>query len=351
MTTLELMPPRHDRRLDRFATFNREGGKFRVALLNTCNLDCFFCHNEGMANPRPRRRLPIAGGKRSGSRPANPLETRHLLELIDAFTRLGGAHLNLTGGEPLAHPELTRILGGIEKRATRVFLNTNAVLADRLLRHPRFEVLDGILASLHTTDDAVFRAKMNGRSARAVMANIVRLRDHGYDVAINYSLGPYNLSEFGEVLDFATGNRIPLKAIAFVRSSDEADFYDGAWVDPEHLATILRSRGGREGETRERLGGVKTSWDLDGTQVTIKNVARGRLVTDYCNACPHSNTCGEGIYGLRVGVDGTWKPCLLASERYTPVDLDRPWREQILDQVDAMVGDWSNARFVAGAPA
>ena len=28
------------------------GAKFRVAVVNKCNMNCFFCHNEGMENPR-----------------------------------------------------------------------------------------------------------------------------------------------------------------------------------------------------------------------------------------------------------------------------------------------------------
>src|SRR4051812_19147717 len=47
--------------MDRFRVFNAKGGKFRVAITNTCNLDCFFCHNEGMSNPR-RGEVAVGGG-------------------------------------------------------------------------------------------------------------------------------------------------------------------------------------------------------------------------------------------------------------------------------------------------
>ena len=41
-----------DPRINSFKYFNQKGGKFRVTVVNRCNFNCFFCHNEGMDNPR-----------------------------------------------------------------------------------------------------------------------------------------------------------------------------------------------------------------------------------------------------------------------------------------------------------
>ncbi len=63
----------------------------------------------------------------------------------------------------------------------------------------------------------------------------------------------------------------------------------------------------------------------------------------------HKDSFGEGIYGLRVGVDGLWKPCLLRAECFTQV-ADDDYELQILKQIGAMVGTWSRARYRAAAP-
>lgn len=357
MTSALALPPpstphndRFDPRRDRFRLFNRLGGKFRVAVINTCNLDCFFCHNEAMQNPR----LPIAGQPRKKRGPTR-VGLEGILGIVNAYTRLGGRQVNLTGGEPLAHPRLEALLRGIEKRSTRIALNTNAVLADRLLRQPRFEVVDEILASLHTTDDRIFREKLGGRSVRQVMENIVRLHAHGYEVVINYSLGDYNKDEFPGVLDFALEHGITLKAIAFVRPNEDPDFYRGEWIDPRWLDRQLEARGARYVETKEKFGGRSTIYTVPTvhgeTRVSVKNVARGRLETDFCRGCPHTRSCGEGIYGLRSGVDGLWKPCLLRREAFQPIETGRPYEEQILDLISAMVGEWGNAHYAEGKPA
>ena len=316
--------------LQSFALFNRLGGKFRVGIINRCNLNCFFCHNEAMPNPRASSAKP----------PSDVLETKALVSIINAFTRLGGRQVNITGGEPLAHPELPGFINSIEKRQTKIMLNTNAVLAERLLRLPRLRKLDGILASLHTTDDAIFRGRLAGRSAEQVMRNIVALKAHGYDVHINFSLGGYNKDEFEGVLDFAIEHQIPLKAIAFVGSHQAPTADAGDWVDPIWLKGILAARGAELVERREAFGGMSMAFRVSGCPVKVKNIAEGRLKTDFCDGCAHQRSCGEGIYGLRVGVDGLWKPCLLRRDRFSRVE-PKDYERQILSVVHSMIGRWS----------
>ena len=327
-----------DRLWTRFGIFHQQGGKFRVAVTNVCNLDCFFCHNEAMANPR---RGPV---------PTDSVDREQLLGIINAYTRLGGRQVNLTGGEPLARPDLIELIEGIDKRDSVIALNTNAVLASRLLAHPKLAGLDTILVSLHTTDDGIFRDRLGGRSVTKVMDNIIALDAHGYEVIINYSLGPYNRDEFPKVLDFATQNGIFLKAIAFVRPNDSPRFYDGQWVDPGWVTALLETRGAEQVSAVEAFGGYSTVWNVSGSKVKVKNIANGRLETDYCDGCPHSTRCGEGIYGLRVGVDGLWKPCLLNRSKFTPVTETESYALQILRRIDAMIGHWPNAVFRSGAP-
>jgi cyclic pyranopterin phosphate synthase len=358
-----------DRTHDRFRTFNERGGKFRVAVTDICNLDCFFCHNEAMPNPRrPRaedsqaeraasRRRAKSGGPALPDHPRDPpravrLETNDLVRLIDAFAALGGAQVNITGGEPLARPDIVELLSGIDKRGTRVVLNTNALLADRLLSVPRIDTVDAIFASLHTSEETLFHKALGARHGGAgkVMDNLVRLTRHGYAVQINYSLGAYNARSFGGVVDFAIANGIDLKAIALVRPTEEASFYGGDWIDPRFIVREIETRGGRITGTHEGLGGRSTFFEAGGTTIKVKNIAEGRLETEMCTGCAHREACGEGVYALRVGVDGYFKPCLLAREQMIPVRREEAFEPQILAAIDHMIGDFGNATFRTGAP-
>merc|ERR1712217_920014 len=84
----------------------------------------------------------------------------------------------------------------------------------------------------------------------------------------------------------------------------------------------------------------------NGTPVIVKNIARGRLRTGMCGDCDKRSMCGEGVYALRVGVNGSWKPCLLNQHKsFTPGTVDQrgiPTRtdlqNEILDAIHGMVG-------------
>ena len=96
---------------------------------------------------------------------------------------------------------------------------------------------------------------------------------------------------------------------------------------------------------------VRATWRLGAIKIEVKNIAEGRLRTDFCRGCLHEPACGEGIYDLRVGVDGLVKPSLLRTSRWIELRPEGDLRTQVLATVHAMVGDWSCARFVRGAPA
>lgn len=329
-----------------FRLFNERGGKLRVGIINACNLNCFFCHNEGMKNPRKREEAKEAKAQRKN------LSTDDTILLINTLTSLGAKQVNLTGGEPLAHPEFERIVYSIEKRSTKIALNTNGLLAERLLWGQKIPNLDTLLISLHTTSDEVFQRSLGGKEASAtrLMHKIVELKKAGYDVELNYSLGPYNVESFGEVLQYAVRNKLALKVIALVRENERTDFYQGDWIDPCVLKTSLALYDAKRIETKESVGGQTSTYLIGDTQVKIKNISQGRLRTDFCEGCSYQAQCGEGIYGLRLGVDGIIKPCLLRKEKYSLLDKSEPYEAQILRAVHAMIGDWKNARFVSGAP-
>jgi len=258
----------------------------------------------------------------------------------------------------------------VVKRDTRVVLNTNAVLARVLLQTAKLPSVDAIYASLHTTDNAEFKRVLGAPAATGVMANLTALARHGYNVQINFSLGAYNQAEFEKVMLYAAANGLGLKVIAIIRPHAEEGFHAGdrAFVDPKWLDDVLQRHGFAPVAHKAGFGGVSTvhesnrvSTALGGAtvRVEVKNVAAGRLATSFCGGCRHASVCGEGMYALRVGTDGMWKPCLVNKEGYAAVEqptsaadgsADGVWERQILTQVSRMVGRWEEAHMRAGVP-
>jgi len=217
--------------------------------------------------------------------------------------------------------------------------------------------VDAIYASLHTTREEDFKKYLGiGGGAGQVMKNMVALQQHGYRVQINYSLGDYNKDEFENVLKFALPNKIDLKVISLIRSDLDKNQYGDSWTNPQWIENLLEKNGVEVCGYREGFGGrvkiYKTSPSED-HRVEIKNIGRGRLNTDYCNGCRFSDKCGEGIYAVRSGVDGLWKPCVLNSDKFQPMtieDATSNYKGQILSTIHGMVGNWKNHKFIEGSP-
>jgi len=336
--------------------FSQRGGKFRVTVVNRCNFNCFFCHNEGMDNPREPGKpgFPAKG--------CQNVETEQLLELINTYTRLGGKSLNITGGEPTTRKDITDLLMGIDKRDTTIVLNSNvsSPFVDRLLNVPKIPQVDAIFASLHTTDNEDFGSAMgtpgDKKGATSVMNNMERLRDHGYHVEINFSLGNYNKYEWEKVLEFGTKAGIATKAITLIRHDESDQFYQekGTFIDPRFVENTLEKAGCKLVKTDPtKVGGYTDYYETDqGVSVIIKNISRGRLRTDMCNTCTLRDQCGEGVYALRSGIDGIWKPCLLNKDTYSAYKNtdERSYEDQILDEIHKMVGAPESWEFQEGKP-
>ena len=153
---------------------------------------------------------------------------------------------------------LHEFLNAIDKKDTTIILNSNVVNARRLLNFPVNKQIDCIYASLHTVENDFFKdylAMPNG--ATQVMENILALKEHGYGVSINYSLGNYNIGEFEKVMTWTMNHGVDFKAITVCAGNDDGrDWYDGEnWTDPDkHCYDVVTKLGGELVQRKEGFG-------------------------------------------------------------------------------------------------
>ena len=81
-------------------------------ITRACNLRCVHCEN--------------FGGEKAG----NELSFDELLRAADDLAALGGRHVDITGGEPLLHPNWDRFAAALKERGFRCALVTNGTLLD-----------------------------------------------------------------------------------------------------------------------------------------------------------------------------------------------------------------------------
>jgi MoaA/NifB/PqqE/SkfB family radical SAM enzyme len=92
-----------------------------------------------------------------------PVSAREVHRTIVSHARAGGTHINLTGGEPSAHPAFEYALELALAHGMRTFVGTNgARLADRAFAERIMPLLDELSLSIHGSSAAV-HDRMTGR--------------------------------------------------------------------------------------------------------------------------------------------------------------------------------------------
>jgi GTP 3',8-cyclase len=173
----------------------RQRREMRVALTESCNFKCLFCHNEGLGHAK---------------RTAFPKE--QALDIIREAVRLGHTDVTFTGGEPLLKKErLLFFLDGLARspKPPDITLVTNGSLlgGDVVRALSSYPGDRKIHLSLHAADAETFAAVTGTRRKDlfpAVVANIRMAAENGLCVKVNHVvLRDYNHTRALEAVELA----------------------------------------------------------------------------------------------------------------------------------------------------
>lgn len=281
--------------------FNKFKTKLRVSITSSCNLTCAFCHKEGLDDYSSSPRMSV----------------ENFTDIIAAYVSIGGKVINITGGEPLLHPnikEMIRMVGQYE--GIYISMPTNGLLLDTVDLNPRTEPISETNISFHTQNDDLARRLLGRRyNVDQVLGNIEKHLIKGYRTTINLTLTKENAPELEAIMNFAVRLGCNMKVIDLGRTDRNAWFYDQNYVDPK-VADLMAGRYGSERKIlRTRAGNFLIQHTLpQGNHILIKDVSQGKHETDMCDRCPVYDSCSEGVFALRVNPNGIYQPCILRVE-------------------------------------
>jgi molybdenum cofactor biosynthesis enzyme MoaA len=157
--------------------------KLRISLTDTCNLRCFFCHNEGQGD---------------FARARSPLSISDYRRIVRAAVGAGISEIKLTGGEPLLYRNSGHNVIDLvaELRAIRgiqhfgLSMTTNGLLLKRHATALKRVGLDRVTVSLHTFDGARHRTLLNSGRASDGPAEICQ----AIQIAVSEGLTPVKVN-------------------------------------------------------------------------------------------------------------------------------------------------------------
>lgn len=315
--------------------FGRQISEVRISVTDRCNLDCVYCHNEGLGDTRG----PMA--PQEGE--LTPPELQRILEVLAEFDIQA---VKYTGGEPMLRSDLIEIIERTPDSMTASMTTNGSLLAGYAQ-----ELAAAGLERINISQDAVtpdqFTALTNSGAFQKVL--------DGVEAALNADLTPVKLNM---VVFDRTVDQIP----AMIDRAGETDGLhlqlieympelagNPEWaVDIDDVHTWLAERADRV-DTREMHD--RDLYHIDGTQVEIVDPVGNPA---FCANCRR----------LRITPEGDIKGCLNRPSRHSMDDLTKPEIRDTIKRavaervpyygeylVESEDGDWEiNPRYLESAP-
>ncbi len=276
-------------------TYGRPLENIRISVNEDCNLDCYYCHNEGQPH---------------SDRGMTPEEIGRLLRVAAG---LGVRGVKLTGGEPLCRSDLVEIVEVASGILEEVSLTTNGTMLGRLARPLKEAGLARVNVSLDTLDRERFRRITGHDSVDLVLEGI------GAAVAAGLSPVKVNIVALADSgVDDLTGTARAVWAMGAMPQIIEmvADKGSEQYAMVEDYV-ITHAAGVRQRGMQNRR--IYTVEDGEGSGRWDVELVGPVGNTNFCAACNR----------LRVTSGGMVKPCLMHNDGL--VDVLTPMREGATD--------------------
>jgi cyclic pyranopterin phosphate synthase len=179
--------------------YGRPVTHLRISVTNRCNHRCIFCHREG-----------IVGGDYSSE-----LSAEDWGFVARVGVELGIKYYKLTGGEPLIRDDIVEITRLIREAGGRVSIVTNGSLLDRHAAGLADAGVEYVNVSLHSLNPERFRLITRGDLGR-VLRGIEEAVKHGIRVRLDYVVLTWNISEYRDIIDYASRNGFDLNIIELI---------------------------------------------------------------------------------------------------------------------------------------
>ncbi len=268
-----------------------------------CDLDCFYCHNEGCNESESEM---------------NPKE---IGDLVNIATEYGIEKVKLTGGEPLARKDIIEIVSAISQpKITDVSITTNGVKLYKKAFELKKSGLDRVNISLDTLDSEKYE-KITGKPyLDKVLEGIDKAIEAGlYPIKLNtIVMKGINEDEIEKLIEYSVEKGVILQLIELEKVLPEnKEIYEKYHRDLDDIEERVKKRS-TEVRTRWLMQARRKYMLENGGEIEIINPMHN---SEFCSHCTR----------LRMTSGGQLKPCLMRNDNL--VDAITPLRNDNMEKV------------------
>ena len=266
--------------------FERPIVSLRITLTNRCNVNCLYCHHDGMVKSK------------------DEMTADELYTICKVAKNLGIKKIRLSGGEPLLKKD---IVEAVEKIASLGFkdvsMTTNGILLEKYAQDLKDAGLDRVNVSLDTLNRETFEFITKKDYLEDAKRGIIKAVEVGlYTVKINMVImKDINQNEIDDMFEFCKEHGIVLQLIELIESEscDDDKFSEDYHYNLDDIESELADIADEVHERKFMQG--RRKYYIDGGEIeVVKPVDNAK----FCAKCSR----------LRITPDGKIKPCLLRND-------------------------------------
>ncbi|WP_423362855.1 GTP 3',8-cyclase MoaA [Mycoplasma sp. P36-A1] len=190
-------------------SYKREIDYARISLLDNCNMKCLYCYDEK-------------------NKTNNIIEYDNVINIINVLDTLKFKKVRFTGGEPLLHPDIEKIIEYTNKYTSinDIGITTNGIGLIDKVQSLKKAGLKRINVSLDSLKLDKFNRITKSDKLPEIIEGILKAKSIGLTVKINVVLMEANKREIKSFLEFSKKHDILVRFIEIMPFCSNTNFYD-----------------------------------------------------------------------------------------------------------------------------
>lgn len=220
------------------------------------------------------------------------LDLNSVLNLLEQMVKMNCYELIIAGGEPFCRPDILDILVKASESRIHTAILTNGTMIDEKIASNLGELpyLTYVRISMEYTGEELDTYRGRPGVFKDIQQGIQYLKQNGITVGLNTTIDKRNISQVGDILDFALEqkvNFIRFAPIELVGKSRDREIDESFYIDA--LIRILRLMGERSDYLNHELAQLPSNQD--------------QLIKRFLTGCPASTI------SCSIGCNGDANPC------------------------------------------
>ncbi|MFQ6105906.1 MAG: GTP 3',8-cyclase MoaA [Candidatus Hydrothermarchaeaceae archaeon] len=265
--------------------FRRPLTSVRISVTRRCNLNCIYCHKEGI---------------RESKSEMTPGEIERIIGICTGF---GIKKVKITGGEPLMRSDICKIVLGISSidGVEEVSMTSNGTMLADYASCLKRSGLDRINISLDTLKPDVFSYITSGGELEQALAGVESAIDAGFrPVKLNVVvMRGINDNEIEEIMRRYSMDGVVVQLIELMETGN--GFFKEHFFSLNEFEDILK-KSAEEVTVRRFMQGRRKYYINSGQVEVVRPM--------------HNTEFGARCTRMRITPDGKFKPCLMRSDNH-----------------------------------